>query len=102
MKALAFLLVGIMLCQSATAQLLTADTAGCIRPMSSVTSCFDTRLPLRLCVSEIDIVIKDMSTWEQCVADRMQERHTRERNALTERAAERRASLLQSIVLISK
>ena len=99
MKVWSLLVIGIVLCQTSIAQLLPADTVGCVRPTAQVTSCFDTRLPARLCIAEIDMAIKDMSTWEQCVADQMQERHNRERKALTERAAERRASLLQSIVL---
>ena len=102
MKVWFLLVVGIMLCQTSLAQLLPADTASCVRPTSQVASCFDTRLPVRLCIAEIDIAMKDISTWEQCVAAQMQERHNRERKALVERAAERRASLLQSIVLMSR
>ena len=102
MKAWLILFGSVMFSQASSAQLVPSDTVGCVRPTAQVASCSDTRLPARLCIAEIDTAIKEMASWEQCVADQMQERHSRERKALTERAAERRTSLLQSIILTAR
>ena len=102
MKTASIIAIGLTLCATATAQLVPADTAACMRSKPATTACFDNRLPVRLCIAEVEAALKEISAWDQCVADQMQERHNRERRALAERSEQLRASLLQSIVLMSK